>query len=887
MNARISIRIVALLGLAFLLFSGPRAEAQGVYIPDPALEAAIRRVLRIPATNPITASDLAGATEFVFRNLEITNLTGLEYCVNLHALWLDTNNLSDISPLSGLTNLRVLWLSATNISDISPLSGLTNLTQLNLNNNNLSDISPLAGLTNLADLWLSNNNIGDISPLAGLTNLTSLGLNNNHNISDISPIAGLMNLKDLWLGYNNISDISALVDNSGLGAGDMVFLYSNPLSCRVVRTDIPILQGRGVTVYANAFPQCQSPIASFTFSPERPRVGEEMTFHASSSSDPDGEIVSYQWDFGDGNSASGQLVTHTYSEPGLYTVTLNVTDNDGLADAQADSYHLNVPVILVHGRRPALDLGQVAAWQVLKPELEDAGIPYYEFDYLPANGNPVEYAHRLRTFIDDTIATSHYAGKFDIVCHSMGAMVSRYYMENLQGADKVRLWIGIAPVNKGAAIADDILVNLLRFLVPGILSSFFPDMTMDDPAITYMQTTSEIVALLNDDGISPNVTHKVIVGWNGNSRKSFGGFHGKTRAKKVDADHHHDYWTFRGDGVVAMEQSKLPGDFGIDCINDVNHSSILASSEVLTRVVAYLIDPCTPSLNNWPQSPDPNLDDTVHSKGNRGYLLGQLSENVSFDVDSSVTKATIIADWQGSNIDLQIISPSQQLLDPNAYPVVEYWKQDNAICYVIDSPTSGLWTARLIPVDIPRGGEPYSLAVFFASPLALNLTTAEDTYRYPPGASATIVAELTDANSSVTGATVTSEITRPDLSTEQLMLYDDGTHGDRVAADGNYANSYNLLTDGNYVVAAYATGTVGANPFERMDIKTLYVSLTLDFNYDDIVNFTDFAYLAVRWLDSNCSPPDWCGNADLDMTRQVDLLDLGALAEYWLENTTP
>ena len=77
----------------------------------------------------------------------------------------------------------------------------------------------------------------------------------------------------------------------------------------------------------------QPPIASFTYSPERPMVGGNIIFDASASYDPDGTIVDYQWDFGDGNTASCQLVTHTYSEPGEYTVTLAVTDNDGLTNS--------------------------------------------------------------------------------------------------------------------------------------------------------------------------------------------------------------------------------------------------------------------------------------------------------------------------------------------------------------------------------------------------------------------------------------------------------------------------------------------------------------------------------------------------------------------------
>jgi Leucine-rich repeat (LRR) protein len=264
---------------------------QEVTFPDPNLEAAIRDALNKP-TGSIYASDLELLTTLDAGERSITNLIGLEYCVNLQErLDLRDNNISDISPLTGLTNLQHLIIWGNNISDISPLAGLTNLIVLNMVTNNISDISPLAGLTNLIVLkleqnninditllanltnlevlWLSRNNISDLSPLAGLTNLQELELHQNNisditllanltnlevlklqqnNISDISPLAGLTNLQYLVLWGNNISDISPLVANSGLSDGDTVNLSGNPLSTTSVDVYIPQLEARGVTV---------------------------------------------------------------------------------------------------------------------------------------------------------------------------------------------------------------------------------------------------------------------------------------------------------------------------------------------------------------------------------------------------------------------------------------------------------------------------------------------------------------------------------------------------------------------------------------------------------------------------------------------------------------
>jgi PKD repeat protein len=75
----------------------------------------------------------------------------------------------------------------------------------------------------------------------------------------------------------------------------------------------------------------QAPTASFTANPTSGDAPLSVSFNAFGSSDPDGSIVSYDWDFGDGGG-SGVSASHTYTSAGTYTVTLAVTDNDGAID---------------------------------------------------------------------------------------------------------------------------------------------------------------------------------------------------------------------------------------------------------------------------------------------------------------------------------------------------------------------------------------------------------------------------------------------------------------------------------------------------------------------------------------------------------------------------
>ena len=84
-------------------------------------------------------------------------------------------------------------------------------------------------------------------------------------------------------------------------------------------------ESKNITIYG-------PPVAAFTYSPSAPSVGEMVTFNASESYDPDGgDIVSFDWDFGDETTVTeaDPVTTYRYFEAATYTVTLNVTDDEG------------------------------------------------------------------------------------------------------------------------------------------------------------------------------------------------------------------------------------------------------------------------------------------------------------------------------------------------------------------------------------------------------------------------------------------------------------------------------------------------------------------------------------------------------------------------------
>ncbi|MCK5827213.1 PKD domain-containing protein, partial [Candidatus Bipolaricaulota bacterium] len=121
-----------------------------------------------------------------------------------------------------------------------------------------------------------------------------------------------------------------------------VTAYNNYASAGVYTVLLTVTDNDGATdtysqpLVVTAAPN-QSPNAAFTVSPSSGEPGTWLTFSASASNDPDGSIVSYVWNFGDGSTDSGVTAYNSYAAAGVYTVLLTVTDNDGATDTSTQT----------------------------------------------------------------------------------------------------------------------------------------------------------------------------------------------------------------------------------------------------------------------------------------------------------------------------------------------------------------------------------------------------------------------------------------------------------------------------------------------------------------------------------------------------------------------
>ncbi len=105
-----------------------------ISIQDPELKSVLNGILGQAPHEKISKAQLAQIEKIESKNRNISNLDGLQYCINLSLLNLNGNQISDISALSNLINLRYLYLEGNRISDISSMKKLTKLIGARLGN---------------------------------------------------------------------------------------------------------------------------------------------------------------------------------------------------------------------------------------------------------------------------------------------------------------------------------------------------------------------------------------------------------------------------------------------------------------------------------------------------------------------------------------------------------------------------------------------------------------------------------------------------------------------------------------------------------------------------------------------------------------------------------
>jgi PKD repeat protein len=118
---------------------------------------------------------------------------------------------------------------------------------------------------------------------------------------------------------NNGENLAVAWRRPDAGINSPPQLITNPYLCPITQIDRP-------------------PQAGFTANPYSGDAPLLVGFDASGSFDVDGVIVAYDWRFGDGGEATGELTNHIFTEPGNHQVQLFVTDDDGNVSGSTIQY---------------------------------------------------------------------------------------------------------------------------------------------------------------------------------------------------------------------------------------------------------------------------------------------------------------------------------------------------------------------------------------------------------------------------------------------------------------------------------------------------------------------------------------------------------------------
>ena len=261
----------------------------------------------------------------------------------------------------------------------------------------------------------------------------------------------------------------------------------------------------------------QSPVASASASPTSGTAPLAVSFSSAGSSDPDGTIVSYQWNFADGSTSSSANPAHTYSVGGTYTATLVVTDDDGLSSSKTVTVTVVNPPPTAPGSVKATAASATKVNLTWTASTSPIGISRYEIERSYNNGaysligtattasfangslTPgITYVYRVRA-VDTQNVFSPYSNRDlattilftdDPLVSGLTKVRAVHFSEMRRAVDAVRASAGLAPAPwtdtnlAGIPITAVHIKEMRNYLSPALVSLGFSAPSYTDPTLT-------------------------------------------------------------------------------------------------------------------------------------------------------------------------------------------------------------------------------------------------------------------------------------------------------------------------------------------------------------------------------------------------------------------
>ncbi|AKA36092.1 PKD domain-containing protein [Flagellimonas lutaonensis] len=210
-------------------------------------------------------------------------------------------------------------------------------------------------------------------------------------VAEATPLTGESPLQVTFTGSNSTDDVGIVsyawdfIDGGNSTEADPIYTFNTP---GIYDVELTVTDGEGltdtdvVTITVNAPNQAPTAVAEAT-----PLTGEsplQVTFTGSNSSDTDGTIESYSWNFGDGGSSTEADPVYTFNTAGTYDVELTVTDDGGLTNTDTVTITVSEPNQPPTAVAEATPLSGDAPLQVAftgSNSTDDVGIVSYAWDF--------------------------------------------------------------------------------------------------------------------------------------------------------------------------------------------------------------------------------------------------------------------------------------------------------------------------------------------------------------------------------------------------------------------------------------------------------------------------------------------------------------------------